>query len=129
MKEFWKSAWLWQSYYINKFLTQSVNLNVNNKQSKLQGEPKNGATDSWSWFCQFLTDLRNFFTGKFAVKRFTKNPTTPCTCYHTSLWNINVSNTSHYKLQGSVATYIRYGGVVNNQIKKVLLLSLYVKEF
>jgi len=28
------------------------------------------------------------------------------------------------KLQGSVATYFRCGGVVNNQIKKGLLLSL-----
>jgi len=28
------------------------------------------------------------------------------------------------KLQGSVAVYSRYGGVVNNQIKKSLLLSL-----
>jgi len=28
------------------------------------------------------------------------------------------------KLQGSVATYLRYGGVVDKQIKKGLLLSL-----
>ena len=28
------------------------------------------------------------------------------------------------KLQGSVTTYLRYSGVVNNQIKKGLLLSL-----
>ena len=28
------------------------------------------------------------------------------------------------KLQGNVATYLRCGGVVNNQIKKCLLLSL-----
>jgi len=28
------------------------------------------------------------------------------------------------KLQGSVATYLRCGGVVNNQIKKGLLLSV-----
>ena len=27
------------------------------------------------------------------------------------------------KLQGSVATYLMYGGVVNNQIKKGLLLK------
>jgi len=33
------------------------------------------------------------------------------------------------KLQGSVATYLRCGGVVNNQIKKGLLLSLWVKSF
>ena len=28
------------------------------------------------------------------------------------------------KLQGSLATYLRHGGLVNNQIKKGLLLSL-----
>jgi len=32
------------------------------------------------------------------------------------------------KLQGSVATYLRCGGVVNNQIMKGLLLSLSVKN-
>ena len=33
------------------------------------------------------------------------------------------------KLQGSVAAYLRCGGVVNSQIKKGLLLSLTVKRF
>ena len=33
------------------------------------------------------------------------------------------------KLQGSVATNLGCGGVVNNQIKKGLLLSLWVKFF
>jgi len=33
------------------------------------------------------------------------------------------------KLQGSVATYLRCGGVFNNQIKKGLLLSPSVKKF
>ena len=32
------------------------------------------------------------------------------------------------KLQGSIATYLRCGGVVNNQIKKGLLLSMWVKK-
>jgi len=32
------------------------------------------------------------------------------------------------KLQGSVATYLRCGGLINNQIKKGLFLSLWVKE-
>jgi len=32
------------------------------------------------------------------------------------------------KLQGSVAAYLRYNGVVNNQIKTGLLLSLRVKK-
>ena len=31
--------------------------------------------------------------------------------------------------QGSVATYLKCGGIVNNQIKKGLLLSLWVKKF
>jgi len=30
----------------------------------------------------------------------------------------------HNKLQGSIAAYLRRGGVDNNQIKKVLLLNL-----
>jgi len=33
------------------------------------------------------------------------------------------------KLQVNVTTYLRYGGVVNNQIKKCLLLSLPVNIF
>ena len=33
------------------------------------------------------------------------------------------------KYQGSVAAYLRCGGVVNNQIKKGLLVSLIVKKF
>jgi len=33
------------------------------------------------------------------------------------------------KIQGSVATFLRCGGVVNNQIKKNLLLSLCGKKF
>ena len=32
------------------------------------------------------------------------------------------------KLQGSVAAYLRYAEVVNNQIKKGLLVSLWVKK-
>ena len=32
------------------------------------------------------------------------------------------------KLQGSVAAHLKCGGVVNNQIKKGILLSLRVKE-
>jgi len=32
------------------------------------------------------------------------------------------------KLQGSVATYLRCGGLINNQIKKGLLLSLWMKK-
>jgi len=32
------------------------------------------------------------------------------------------------KLQGSVATYLRCGGIINNQFKKSLLLSTWVKN-
>ena len=32
------------------------------------------------------------------------------------------------KLQGSIATYLRYGRVVNKQIKKGLLLSVWEKK-
>ena len=35
----------------------------------------------------------------------------------------------NYKLQGSVATHLRYGGVLNNQIQKGVLLSPSVKTF
>jgi len=52
-------------------------------------------------------------------------PTAPYTCCYTSLSNINASKKAlNDKLQGSVAAYLRCGGVVHNQIKKGLLLSL-----
>jgi len=34
----------------------------------------------------------------------------------------------NYKLQGRVAAHLRCGGVFNNQIKKGLLLSLWVRK-
>ena len=46
-----------------------------------------------------------------------KNPTTSCICCHTTSWNIN-AEVIYDKLQGSVATYLRCGGIVNNQIKR-----------
>jgi len=75
-----------------------------------------------------LTDLKNTgrFLGKFAVKWILKIP--PHLAYVT-LWNINVTKQANNdKLQGSVATYLKCGGVVNNQIKKGLLLSVWVKK-
>ena len=42
---------------------------------------------------------------------------------------MSAKQTINDKLQGSLATYLRCGGVVNNQIKKGLLLSLSVKFF
>jgi len=46
------------------------------------------------------------------------------------LWSVEVRKHGiNDKLQGSVATYLAGGGVVNNQIKKGLLLSFPVSFF
>jgi len=60
-----------------------------------------------------------------------EHPTAPCIwCCHTTLWNINARKQAiSDKLQGSVATYLRCGGVVNNQIKNGLLMSVRLKFF
>jgi len=41
---------------------------------------------------------------------------------------ISAKQAVNNKLQGSVAAYLRCGGVINNQIEKGLLLSLRVKR-
>ena len=81
----------------------------------------------------FLTDIRNFFTGrfldKFAVKWILK--TQPHLAYLATLPRetlLSAKQAIDDKLQGIVATYSRCGGVVNSQIKKGLLLSLRVKK-
>jgi len=70
------------------------------------------------------------FLGKFAVKRISKIPphlayvaTLPCETLMPAKQDIND------KLQGSVATRLRCGGVVSSQIETGLLLSLRVKNF
>ena len=70
------------------------------------------------------------FLVKFAVERILKIPphlayvaTLPCETLMSAKQALND------KLQGSVAAYLRCGGVVNNQIKKGLLLSVWVKSF
>ena len=72
--------------------------------------------------------LTRRFPGKFAVKWILKIPphlayvaTLPCETLMSAEQGI------HDKLQGSVAVYLRCGWVVNNQIKKGLLLSRCVK--
>ena len=93
---------------------------------------KSGATDSRP-LCQILTDLKKIFTerllGKFAVKWILKVPqhlayvaTLPCETL------MSAKQAMNNKLQGSVATYLRCGGVVNNRIKEGLLLRLRVKR-
>jgi len=69
------------------------------------------------------------FLGKFAVKWTSAIPlhlayvaTLPCETLLSAKQAIND------KLQGSVAMYLRCGWVVNNQIRKGLLLSLRVKK-
>jgi len=67
------------------------------------------------------------FLAKFVVKWIFKIPphlayvaTLPCETL------ISAKQALNDKLQGSVATHLRCGGVVNNQIRKGLLLSLSV---
>jgi len=81
-----------------------------------------------------LNRFTNFFTGrflgKFVVKWILNIPphlayvaTIPCeTLMSAKQAIIDI-------LQGSVATYLRCGGVVDNQIKKGLLLTVRVKKF
>jgi len=83
-----------------------------------------------------LSDLNRFskiFHWKILLlnlQQAVNNQTTPCICCYTTLWNINVQKqTINNKFSGSVATYLRCGGVVNNWIKKGLLLSLSEKFF
>jgi len=47
-----------------------------------------------------------------------KNPTGPCICCYTTLWNIDVSKTSD-RLPYSVATYLRCGGLLITKLRKV----------
>jgi len=75
-------------------------------------------------FTKFFSQEGDFL-GKSAVTCLLKIPphlayvaTLPCETLMSAKQTING------KLQGSVATYLRCGGLVNNQIKKGLLLSL-----
>jgi len=72
-----------------------------------------------------LNQFKNFFhskiLGKFAVKWTVKIP--PHLAYVATLPRetlMSAKQAINDKLQGSVATYLRRGGVVNNQIKKGL---------
>ena len=80
-----------------------------------------------NWLVKFFTRR---FLSKFAVKWTLNIPThlayvatLPCETLMSAKQAIND------KLQGNVATYVRCGGVVNNQIKKGLLLSVRVNFF
>jgi len=83
---------------------------------------KSGATDTWPKFLSHMNQLKKIFTGrligKFVVKWILKIPThlvyvatLPCETL------VSAKQVINYKLQGSVATYLRCSGVVNNQIR------------
>ena len=77
-----------------------------------------------------------FFTGripgKFAIKCIQKSYRTLHMLLHYVVKHqcqlMSAKQANNDKLQGSVAAYLRCGGVVNNQIKKGLLLTLRVKK-
>jgi len=65
------------------------------------------------------------FLSEFAVKWILK--ISPHLAYVATLiceTLMSAKQTINDKLQGSVATYLRCGGILNNQIKKGLLLSV-----
>jgi len=74
---------------------------------------------------QSILNRLSTFSTKFAVKRISKIPphlayvaTLPCETL------MSAKQATDDKLQGSVATYLRFGVVVYNQIKKGLLLRV-----
>ena len=99
----------------------------------MQGGPKKRGHRLVSIILSNLNRLKKVtgkFLGKFAIKWILKiQPhlayvaTLPCETLVSAKQAIND------KLQGSVATYLMCGGVVNNQIKKDLLLTVRVKFF
>jgi len=77
-----------------------------------------------------LTNLTGRFLGEFVVKLILQ--ITPHLAYVAKLLCETLMSAKRAikdKLQGSVATYLRGGWVVNNQIRKGLLLSLRCSEF
>jgi len=100
---------------------------------KIQPWPKKRGHRLMTIILSNLNRLKKFtgrFLGKFAVKWILKIPshlayvaTLPCETL------LSAKQALNDKLQGSVAAYLRCSGVVNNQIRKDLLLSLWVKFF
>jgi len=77
----------------------------------------------WPQCCQILTDFQNGkLLRKFAVEKLrpTENLTTPRICCRTIFGNINVRQQAvNDKLEGSVATYLRYCGSLTTKLRKV----------
>jgi len=77
-----------------------------------------------------LTDLQitGRFVGKFAVKCILKIPPRHMLLHYLDRETLmSAKQAINDKLQG-IATYLKCGGLVNDQIKKGLLLSLRVKR-
>ena len=97
---------------------------------------KNGATGHrlmttilsiLNWFKNMFFTGR--FVGKFAVKGISKTP--PHLAYVATLLcetSMSAKQTINDQLQGSVAAFSMCAGIVNNQINKGLLLSLWVQK-
>jgi len=100
---------------------------------KIQRWPKKRGHRLVTIILSNLNRLKKFtgrFLDKFAVKWILKIPshlayvaTLPCETL------LSAKQALNDKLQGSVAAYLRCSGVVNKQIRKDLLLSLWVKNF
>ena len=87
-----------------------------------KGGPQARDDNVWTELIKFFTER---FLGKFVVKWILK--ITPHLAYVATLPSETLTwakQAINEKLQGSVTTYLRYGGVVNNQIRKDLLLSV-----
>ena len=86
------------------------------------------------WYlCQILTDFQNSFTGwftrKFSVK-WLLLVISPCLAYVATLTCETLMSENKrltIQVQGTAVTYLRCGGTVDNQTKKLLLLSQSVK--
>ena len=99
----------------------------------IQGGPKKQGhrimTIILSKFNGFKTVFTGRVLGKFAVKWILKIP--PHHAYVAALHCetlMSAKQALNNKLQGSVAAHLRCGGIVNSQIKKGSLLSLWVKK-
>jgi len=78
---------------------------------------------------QFLKKLTGKFLCKVVVKWVLKLPSHPaCVATLPCETLMSAKQAINDKLQNSVAAYLRCGEIVNNQIKKGLLLSLRVKN-
>ena len=109
----------WETVHCSSFV---------NLQNYLRGGPKKWGHKLMAIILSNLNRFSHFFSGKFTVQ-WLLHLTIPCICCHTTSWNNVRKQATNDKLQGLVATYLRCGGVVNNQINNDLLLSLSVKKY